>query len=90
MPFDEVHGLLKKDLLRVGLSEEFLKTFPFNEVVIEGLKSYSEHWIGLALEWVEAIPASTEIQNAVLILVNSGPSQELRHKAKRKFAHLKN
>jgi hypothetical protein len=83
LPHADVHRLLEDGLRANGLSTELAELFPFDDVVIEGLLSSSERWTGLALKWVEHVPLSDNVRNAVQAVVHEGPTQKLRHTARR-------
>jgi len=83
---DEARRLLARGLEASGLSAEFLKVFPFEDVVATGLQSHSEHWTSLALKWAEQLPASSKLQSAVQTLRTSGPTQRIRQAAQKLLA----
>jgi hypothetical protein len=82
---DEVRQLLGHGLQARGLSTEFVKVFPFEDVVATGLESHSERWVGLALKWAEQLDAS-RLQNALGALATNGSTQKLRHAAQKLLA----
>lgn len=65
------------------LPEELIETFPFEKIVIEGLRSHSEHWSGLALRWVELLPRSSLLTAEVEVLSRTGETQRIRHAARK-------
>lgn len=75
----EVRNQLRRGLEARHLSTEFIKAFPFEDVVCTGLESHSEHWTALALRWAERLPISPRLQAALHILTTEGPTQKLRH-----------
>jgi hypothetical protein len=83
---EEVRCRLEQGLQASGLSAEFLKVFPFEDVVVTGLESHSEHWISLALKWAEQLPATSRIQSALQALRFTGPTQKIRHAAQELLA----
>jgi hypothetical protein len=81
-PIDVRQRLL--DGLRArGLSEEFVDLFPFEDVVVAGLESQSEHWASLALRWAKIIGRSSRVERALAELADSGPTQKIRHASRR-------
>lgn len=84
-----VRGKIIDGLKCYGLSEEFMDTFPFEKVVIEGLKSQSEYWSGLALKWVLFVPRSSRLTVEVEALSKTGESQGIRHAARKIAKQLK-
>ena len=83
LDLNEVRRLLERGLQETGLSTEFLKTFPFEDVIVTGLESQSERWSSLALKWAEQLPVSTRLQSALDALITAGPTQTLRHAAQK-------
>jgi hypothetical protein len=83
LPFDEAFRLLERGLHAHQLSSEFLKLFPFEDVVVTGLESDSEHWTSLALKWVEQRPLSDKLMHALQMLKQNGPTQKVRHAAQK-------
>ncbi len=83
---DEACRLLERGLQASGLSAEFVKVFPFEDVVATGLESHSEHWTSLALKWAEQLPASSKLQSALQTLRTTGPTQKIRHAAQKLLA----
>jgi hypothetical protein len=79
----EVHQRLLDGLRARGLSEEFVELFPFEDVVVTGLESQSEHWASLALRWAKTIGRSSRVERALAALADSGPTQKLRHAGRR-------
>ena len=77
---------LASGLTAAGLPAELITTFPKADLVITGLRSESEHWIRLALGWIESGPVQLEIKNALSDLALSKDKripQALRHAAHR-------
>lgn len=53
-PFGNLRNEISKALHEKNIEESLITTFPFNLVVLSGLKSGSKYWIHLALNWLEA------------------------------------
>lgn len=83
---EETHRQLERGLHASGLSTEFLKVFPFEDVVATGLESHSERWTSLALKWAERLPTSSKLLRALQTLGTNGPTQEIRHAAQKVLA----
>jgi hypothetical protein len=83
---EEARRHLEQGLLANGLSTEFLKIFPFEDVVATGLASHSERWASLALKWAEQMPTSPKLQSASQMLRSDGPTQKIRHAAQKLLA----
>ncbi|WP_437314749.1 hypothetical protein [Sorangium sp. So ce385] len=79
----EARQRLLEGLRAKGISEEFIELFPFEDVVATGLASQSQHWAALALGWVRIIGRSPKVERALAALADSGPTQKLRHEARR-------
>ncbi|MEI7731572.1 MAG: hypothetical protein WCO56_18505 [Verrucomicrobiota bacterium] len=85
----EIHELVRLfeyNLQKKGLSTEFVKTFPFEEVVSTGLESHSEHWTALALKWAEQLPPSSKLQASLSVLASNGPTQKIRQAGQKLLA----
>jgi hypothetical protein len=83
---DEARRLLECGLQVNGLSTDFLKAFPFEDIVATGLESNSERWTSLALRWAEQLPTSSKLQRALQTLKANGPTQKVRHAAQKLLA----
>ncbi|UOP13235.1 hypothetical protein [Pseudomonas palleroniana] len=66
-----------------GLSEGFIDLFPFEKVVMAGLRSQSEYWSGLALKWALFVPRSNSLEAEVGALSKAGETQQIRHLARK-------
>jgi hypothetical protein len=82
----EVRQLLISGLKSIGLSPEFVKLFPFEDIIATGLESHSERWTSLALRWAQQSEASARLRTALGILATNGRTQKLRHSAKKLLA----
>ena len=60
-----------------------LDLFPFEELIVDGLKSDSEHWTARALLWVPMQTQSAGLTRAIQYCAEYGPTQKIRHAAKR-------
>lgn len=69
-------------LAQRGLPESLDETFPIHDLIIAGLRSGSEVWTRLALERLEEVGATSSIRDALLLAVQSAPTQRLKHRAK--------
>ncbi|WP_454834646.1 hypothetical protein [Pseudomonas lini] len=78
-----VLSLLVKGFREGGLSEEYVDLFPFEAIVFTALKSNSEYWSGLGLEWVEFIARSPDLQVVLENLSRESVTQKIRHQAKK-------
>jgi len=72
-----------------GLSEEFIDLFPFENIVLVGLRSQSEYWSGLALKWALFVPRSGSLEVELDVLSKAGETQKIRHSAKKIAKQLK-
>lgn len=72
-----------------GLPEWVVDLFPFEKIVVPGLRSQSEYWSGLALKWVLFVPRSDSIEMGLYALSTLGETQQIRHSAKRIAKQLK-
>lgn len=70
-------------LERRGLSATFMELFPFEEVVRAGLRSPSEFWSGLALNWALFVPRSQGLKQELDALSATGETQQIRHAARK-------
>ena len=52
-PYSDLRCEIKQALSERRIGESLINTFPFNLVILSGLKSGSEYWIRLALNWLE-------------------------------------
>lgn len=84
-----VRGKISDGLKCYGLSEEFIDLFPFEKVVMVGLKSQSEYWSNLALKWVLFVPRSNSLEVEVEALSKVGETQKIRHAARKLVKQLK-
>jgi hypothetical protein len=77
---------LAKSLSNFGLPTELAKTFPVNDLVEQALKSGSDHWTKLSLQWVNTTAATDGVARALKLLAESQDkrmSQHTRQGAKR-------
>lgn len=81
IPFEEAHRLLMESLQAIGLSKDFLLTFPFEDILITASDSHSERWANLMLGWAKEMPNSTRLQAALERLAADGPTQKIKHSA---------
>lgn len=88
-PPEVVRGKISDGLKRYGLSEEFMDVFPLEKIVMTGLKSQSEYWSNLALNWVLSIPRSNSLEFEVEALSKTGETQKIRHAARKIIKQLK-
>ncbi|WP_194791019.1 hypothetical protein [Pseudomonas sp. UFMG81] len=72
-----------------GISELFIDLFPFEKVVVAGLRSQSEYWSSLALKWVLFIPRTDSLEAELEVLSKSGETQRIRHSARKIAKQLK-
>jgi len=72
-----------------GLSEEFVDLFPFEQVVLAGLRSRSEYWSGLALKWALFVSRSNSLEAELDALSKSGETQKIRHSARKIARQMK-
>jgi hypothetical protein len=88
--FNEVRRLIERGLEAKGLFAEFVKAFPFEDVVCTGLESHSERWAALALKRAEQLPTSPKLQTALHVLATNGLTQKLRHAGQNLLARQRN
>ncbi|MEN5089739.1 hypothetical protein ABE458_03535 [Pseudomonas protegens] len=72
-----------------GLSEGFIDLFPFEQIVLAGLRSQSEYWSGLALKWALFVPRSNSLDAELEVLSKAGETQQIRHSARKIAKQLK-
>jgi len=85
-PLDEARARLAEGLRQKLLTEKFLATFPFEDVVSCGLESHSNKWESLALKWAEQLPGSAKLQSVLQSAANRAATQTLRHAAQKLLA----
>ncbi len=83
MPRDSLHEHLTAALSSMGLSKDLINALPIEDTIATALESGSEHWVGLGLDWAANSTPSERLQNEVLKLATNGPTQALRHAAKK-------
>jgi hypothetical protein len=74
---------LKGGLSRLGLPAEFLDGLPVGEVLLAAVGSHSEHWVALALEWIEGVKLDDRTRQELLHAFQDLPDQQLRHRGTR-------
>lgn len=72
-----------------GLSEVFIDLFPFEKIVLAGLRSRSEYWSGLALKWALFVPRSDSLEAELESLSKAGETQGIRNLARKIAKQLK-
>jgi hypothetical protein len=85
----DVHSSLVQALGARNLPEALAEEFPVEELIIFGLSAWGKHWPKMALNWAEARPATERVNVVVRRLLDGGPTQEVRHAAKRLLARWK-
>lgn len=88
-PPEVVRGKITEGLKLYGLSEEFVDIFPFEKVVMTGLKSQSEYWSDLALKWASFVPRPNNLEAVLEVLSKTGETQKIRHMARKIVKQLK-
>ncbi len=81
--FEDVRNTLETEFARRGLDEGMLASFPFELVVESALKSTLTAWPDLALTWVDRLPVSDSLLQALIYLEANGRTQSQRHGARR-------
>ncbi|MBJ9978334.1 hypothetical protein IAE35_23180 [Pseudomonas sp. S75] len=84
----KVRQKIIEGLKNYGLSEEFIGSLPFEEIVMTGLESQSEYWCGLALKWVLAIESSYVFKSVLEKISEAGETQKIRHTARKILSQL--
>lgn len=88
-PRQDLEIALTQSLRERGLSSKYLDSFPFDRVILAGLRTLSDYWVGFALDWLEeeasAPSAQPELRDSLMYIVDSRDkvSQALRHRASR-------
>lgn len=83
-PQAEVASSLVAGLEAAGLSQEISEYFPFERIVLCGLNIGLDSWAALSLQWLETMPPSKKLADALSVVTNSKwASQKVRHAAKR-------
>ena len=83
-PYKGLKDKISKALYENKMDQSLVKSFPFNLVVLSGLKSGSEYWIQLAMSWLKVNKSliTGEISNFLKsISDNKKYSQKVRHAA---------
>ncbi|GEM_PF-1978291 len=81
---DEMTLLITKNLTKRGLSVKIWDGFPLQDLVMSGLKSRSDFWANLALNWVEEFPTTTLFAEELEEIIGAEwVTQKTRHKAKK-------
>jgi hypothetical protein len=88
IPLEQVRALISAGLGRHGLPPAIGELFPFARVVASGLLSLSEYWTTLALQWVADGVRDATVQAALHTLSEDGPTQNVRHRARKLARHL--
>jgi hypothetical protein len=80
----ENHGILADACTALGLPGGVADTFPWPPLVLNAIESESDHWVRLALNWLEVVPPEQLPPDALSRIANSKQfSQETRHLARR-------
>jgi hypothetical protein len=83
-PWDVVRERLRAT--RPSLPPDTLASFPRQELVVAALRSHSDYWAHLALQWCDAalaVPACDELRDALTDLLGAPwASQRTRHTAR--------
>ncbi|TCI04834.1 hypothetical protein EZV61_02350 [Corallincola luteus] len=79
----DVKFAIKRGLESQQLPADLLESFPFQDVVLSGINSGSEYWCNLSLKYVEQLPCDVVISKALDLCSKNGPTQKLRHQAKK-------
>lgn len=87
---DVVREKMIEGLKCYNLSEVFVMLFPFEQIIVAGLRSQSEYWSRLALEWVLSVPGSSNLEVELKALSKTGHTQQIRHSARKIAKQLKN
>jgi len=82
----DVHSCLVQALGARNLPEALAEEFPVEELIIFGLSAWGKHWPKMALNWAEARPVTARVDAVLRRLLDGGPTQEVRHAAKRLLA----
>ena len=83
LPHRTFEAELKGTLSDMGFPPTVALSFPLTKLVLFGLGSWGRHWPALALNWAETVPRTAAIDEAVRKLMTDGPTQAIRHHAKR-------
>jgi hypothetical protein len=61
-PISEVNYLITEELLKKGFSADLCETFPFLDLTLAGLKSKSDFWASLAIDWIEKFSSDEAVK----------------------------
>ncbi len=89
MRFSEVQRAIREGILLAGIPVEIEGAFPFEELVVVGLESESEHWNRLALDRISELSPSVNLFKALTDSSEHAPTQQLRHRAKKLAAKMR-
>jgi hypothetical protein len=81
IPFTKFTQVLTDRLVGMGIDPEFVRSFPFENTVITAITSHSVRWQTLGLTWVEEMPESEKICDALEMAKRTAGTQRLRHRA---------
>ena len=78
----ELSRQIDEELVKKKIPVEVKNTFPFQEIILMGLKSESEFWAELALNWLEYIKINEKIKEQLQQITQAKwASQKTRQKA---------
>ena len=86
---DEVEKVISKTILQCKIVDSSLTDFPFNEIVLQGLRS-GNYWADLALNWIvssvdESLMNARITEALQALIADKSVKQSTRHHAMRKL-----
>ena len=81
LPFARFKRSLEDQLAGVGVDPELVQYFPFEDTVTTAITSHSEKWQTLGLAWIEELPMSEKMLEALGEAKRTAMTQRLRHRA---------
>jgi hypothetical protein len=81
VPFARFKRSLEDQLAGMGVDRALIQCFPFEDTVSTAITSHSEKWQALGLRWIEEMPISEKIRDALDKAKHTAVTQRLRHRA---------
>lgn len=78
---------LAKSLSDLGLPTDLVTTFPVSDIVEQALKSGSENWTRLSLQWVNTNAVTAAVEQA-LVLVAQSKDKRLSQRTRQDAKHI--
>jgi hypothetical protein len=83
-PIEELRAALFEAVRRFGIDEGRMQEFPYDDLVDFALRSRTDYWAGLALQWLERLPVTSACKDALRAVIDSQwATQKTRQHAQR-------